>query len=138
MSTTTVSQIFVNLPVKDFAVSRRFFESLGFSFNPQFTNETAGCLVLGPGIHAMLLSQGFFATFTPHPIADATKATEVITALQLASREQVDAIVRLAVAAGGATNAEPKDHGFMYQHGFTDPDGHIWEVFFMSAPPPAA
>ena len=138
MSSPVVSQIFVNLPVRDFAASRRFFEALGFFFNPQFTNETAGCLVLGPGIHAMLLSHGFFSTFTARPIADATKTTEVITALQLPDREQVDEIVRKAVAAGGAAYADPKDHGFMYQHGFTDPDGHIWEVFFMSAPPPAA
>ena len=125
------SQIFVNLPVKDLDRSIEFFTALGFTFNPQFTDETATCMIVSENIFVMLLTQAKFQTFTPKPICDATKATEVLVCLSLASRAEVEAMVAKAVAAGGTTYNEPQDHGFMYQHGFEDPDGHIWELVHM-------
>jgi predicted lactoylglutathione lyase len=125
------TKIFVNLPVKDLKKSMRFFEAIGFRNNPQFTDDTAACMVLSEDIYVMLLTHAKFNDFTPKQIADATKSTEVINALSCDSRAQADDIVRKALGAGGLSYAEPKDHGFMYQHGFQDPDGHIWEVFWM-------
>jgi predicted lactoylglutathione lyase len=125
------TKIFVNLPVQDLAKSKTFFEQLGFRFNPQFTDETAACMVVSDDIYVMLLTEAKFKEFTPKAICDAKKATEVLVALSLDSREQVSDMVRKAVAAGGTTYAEPKDHGFMLQHGFQDPDGHIWELVHM-------
>ncbi len=128
-----VKQIFVNLPVADLKASIAFFARLGFTFNPQFTDETGTCMVVGENIYAMLLARERFAGFAPHPPADARAATEVLLALQLDSREAVDAMVREAVAAGGNTYSAPQDHGFMYQHGFQDLDGHVWEAFQMNS-----
>jgi predicted lactoylglutathione lyase len=124
-------QIFVNLPVTDLTKSIGFFKSLGFTFNPQFTDDKAGCMVVSDSIFVMLLMREYFATFTPKPVADARKSTEVLVALSCDNRKDVDDLVNKALAAGGSTYAEPKDHGFMYQHGFQDPDGHIWEIFWM-------
>ena len=123
--------IFVNLPVKDLAKSMAFFQALGFSFNPQFTDETAACMVISDTIFAMLLTHEKFAGFSPKPIADTSKTTEVLIALSRDDREAVDAIVKAALAAGGSTFNEPQDHGFMYGHAFRDLDGHVWEVFWM-------
>ena len=125
------TKIFVNLPVKDLKRSIAFFTRLGFEFNPQFTDDTATCMIVAEDIFVMLLTEAKFKTFTPKAICDATKSTEVLVALEIGSREKVDAMVRDAIAAGGTTYAEPKDYGFMYQHGFQDPDGHIWEIFHM-------
>jgi uncharacterized protein len=125
------SQIFVNLPVKDLDRSIKFFTSLGFDFNLKFTDETATCMIVAENIFVMLLTQEKFQTFTPKPVCDATKATEVLVCLGLGSRAEVDAMVGKAVASGGTTYNEPQDHGFMYQHGFQDPDGHIWELVHM-------
>ena len=125
------TQIFVNLPVKDLAQSIDFFTKLGFTFNAQFTDETATCMIVSEDIFVMLLTHEKFKTFTPNPICDATKSTEVLVCLSRDSREKVDEIVRQAVAAGGRTYNAPQDHGFMYAHGFQDPDGHIWEVMHM-------
>ena len=134
------TQIFVNLPIRDMARSQAFFKALGFSFNPQFTNEQGACMVVSDDIYVMLLVESFFQTFTKKPVADATKSTEVLIALSCESRAEVDEMVRKAVAAGGTTPNPPQDHGFMYGHGFTDLDGHVWEVFHMdmSAAPPQA
>lgn len=123
--------IFVNLPVKDLAKSMAFFEALGFSFNPKFTDETAACMVISDTIFAMLLTHQKFAGFSPKPIADTDKTTEMLIALSRDDREAVDAIVKAALAAGGSTFNEPQDHGFMYGHAFRDLDGHVWEVFWM-------
>lgn len=128
-------QIFVNLPVRDLDRAVAFFTALGFTFNPQFTDENATCMIVGDNNFVMLLVDKYFATFTDKPVADASKATEVINALSADSREEVDDMVRKAVAAGGATPREPKDYGFMYQHGFEDLDGHLWEVFHMGGAP---
>lgn len=126
------TQIFVNLPVKDLDKSKAFFGALGFSFNPQFTDETAACMIIQDGAaYAMLLTHAKFKEFTPKPLADSTKTTGALIALSRDSRADVEEIVKKAVAAGGSTYSEPADHGFMYQHGFQDPDGHIWEVLWM-------
>ena len=124
-------QIFVNLPVKDLNKSKAFFNALGLSFNQQFTNEQGACLEIAPNIFAMLLVEPFFQGFTKLPISDAKKATEVLIALSVDSRAEVDELVAKAVAAGATTPNAPVDHGFMVQHGFADLDGHQWEVFWM-------
>ncbi len=125
------TMIFVNLPVRELPQSMDFFGKLGFTFNPQFTDATAACMVVSESIYAMLLTEAKFQSFTPKPISDARQSTEVLIALSLDSRQAVEAMVAQAVAAGGRTYAEPNDHGFMYQHGFEDLDGHIWELFYM-------
>src|SRR5688572_1824771 len=125
------TSIFVNLPVKDLKRSMAFFEKLGFKNNPQFTDETAACMVISDVIYLMILTEAKFKTFTPKPIADAKKSTEVLVALSCESRARVEELVRTAVAAGGSKYANANDHGFMYQHGFQDPDGHIWELIWM-------
>ncbi|MCW5652934.1 VOC family protein [Hydrogenophaga sp.] len=124
-------EIFVNLPIHDMARSQAFFKALGLKFNPQFTNEQGACLEIGPNFYAMLLIEPFFQGFTKLPISDAKKATEVLIALSCDSRAEVDEVVARAVGAGGTTPNAPVDHGFMYQHGFADLDGHQWEVFWM-------
>jgi predicted lactoylglutathione lyase len=124
-------KIFVNLPVKDLRRSVDFFGKLGFTFNAQFTDETAACMVVSEDIYVMLLTQNKFQTFTPKQICDATKSTEVLVCLSSASRDEVNEMVRKAVAAGGTTYKEPQDYGFMYGCGFQDLDGHIWELVFM-------
>ncbi|MDO9483346.1 MAG: glyoxalase/bleomycin resistance/extradiol dioxygenase family protein [Hydrogenophaga sp.] len=124
-------QIFVNLPIKDMARSQAFFKALGLGFNPRFTNEQGACLEIGDNFYAMLLVEPFFQGFTQKPIGDAHQATEVILALSVDSRAEVEAVIAKAVAAGATTPNEPKDFGFMFQHGFADLDGHQWEVFWM-------
>lgn len=125
------TQIFVNLPVKDLDKSVEFFTQLGYSFNPQFTDETATCMIVSDTIFVMLLTHEKFKQFTPKVICDATKNTEVLVCLSCESRADVDEMVRIAVDAGGTTYNEPQDHGFMYAHGYQDLDGHIWELIFM-------
>ena len=122
------SQVFINLPVHNLNRSVQFFTHLGFTFNPQFTDETATCMLVGENIFVMLLTRERYAGFTPKPVADARSASQVLIALSLHSREAVDAMVRAAVDSGGTTYADPRDHGWMYQHSFEDPDGHQWEV----------
>ena len=131
-------QIFVNLPVKDLGRTRAFFASLGFSFNPQFSNEQGACMIVSDDIFVMLLVEDFFKTFTKKPIADATKTTEVLLCLSCDSRDKVDDLVARALAAGGKAPNPKQDHGFMYGHGFEDLDGHVWELVYMdpnAAPP---
>ncbi len=129
-------QIFVNLPIADMTKSQAFFKALGYSFNPDFTNDQGAALVLGDNLYAMLLVREFFATFIDKPIADAKQSTEVLVCLSCDSREQVDSLVAKAIAAGGTAPRQPQDHGFMYAHGFEDLDGHIWELVHMSGMPP--
>ena len=125
------TKIFVNLPVKNLKKSMEFFGRLGFAFNPQFTDETAACMIVAEDIFVMLLTEEKFKAFTPKAICDATKSTEVLVCLSSESREKVDEMIRNAVAAGGTTHKKPQDHGFMYGHGFQDLDGHIWELVYM-------
>jgi uncharacterized protein len=127
------TQIFVNLPVKDLNKSVDFFTKLGYTFNPQFTDENATCMLVGENIFVMLLVEKYFKTFMSKEICDTSTSAEVLVALSFDSRAEVDAMVAKAIAAGGTTYREPQDHGFMYQHGFQDLDGHIWEIFFMDA-----
>ena len=125
-------QIFVNLPVKNLEKSKAFFAALGYTFNEQFTDANAACMVIQKdSIHAMLLVEDFFKTFTTKSLADTSKSTEVLLCLSKESRADIDTMVAAAVAAGGATYNEPQDHGFMYAHGFQDLDGHIWELVHM-------
>ncbi|MCB9783028.1 MAG: VOC family protein [Candidatus Omnitrophica bacterium] len=124
-------KIFVNLPVKDLDASVKFFGALGFTFNAQFTDETATCMVIAEDIYAMLLTHPKFEQFTPNAICDASKETEVITCLSCESREEVDDLTDKAIAAGGTEPRGPQDHGFMYGRSFQDPDSHIWELMWM-------
>lgn len=125
-------QIFVNLPVKDLKKSMQFFKALGFSFNPAFTDEKAACLIINEGsIYAMLLTEPMFKTFTKKEIADATKTTEVLIAIDVETKKEVDELVKKAGDAGGTIYAAPQDHGWMYQHSFADLDGHQWEILYM-------
>jgi predicted lactoylglutathione lyase len=128
-------QIFINLPVADLKKSRRFFSSLGFSFNEQFSNEDAACLVIDDNIFVMLLSHRHFKQFTRKQISDSRTSTEVLLCLSCDSREEVDSLVNKAVKAGGRIPREPEDHGFMYGHAFEDLDGHIWELLYLEKPP---
>ena len=125
------TQIFVNLPVRDLDRSVTFFTALGFSFNPQFTDKNATCMIISNAIFAMLLVEPFFKTFTPRALCDATTHTEVIVALSAESRAKVDEMADAALAAGGTEPRERNDMGFMYNRAFADPDGHIWEIFWM-------
>ncbi len=122
------TQIFVNLPVKDLARSKDFFTALGYSFNADFTDDNAACLVIGEGIYAMLLVEPFFKSFTRKDIVDATKGTEAIVALGVDSREQVDELVDKALVSGGSPSNDTMEQGFMYGRSFQDPDGHLWEI----------
>lgn len=124
--------IFVNLPVADLDVSRRFFTELGYSFNERFCDQNALCLVLGDRLHAMLLRREFFQTFTPRAVADARSASEVLLCLDVPSRSAVDDLVGRALGLGGSEVREPQEHGeVMYGGSFADPDGHIWEIVWM-------
>jgi uncharacterized protein len=125
------TKIFVNLAVKNLNTSMGFFKRLGFAFNPQFTDETAACMVISDDIYAMLLTETKFKEFTPKEIADATKTTEVLTALSADSKDEVNRIVDTALAAGATEAREPMDYGFMFGRSFSDLDGHIWEIIWM-------
>jgi predicted lactoylglutathione lyase len=123
--------IFVNLPVADLAKATAFYERIGAAKNPQFSDETASCMVLSDTIFVMLLTHGKFSQFTPKKIADARTTSEVLIALSAESRDGVDEMVGNA-ADGGRLDPTPKqDFGFMYSRSFEDPDGHIWEVVWM-------
>ncbi|WP_312305974.1 VOC family protein [Pulveribacter sp.] len=136
-------KIFVNLPIADMQRSRAFFEALGFSFNPQFTNEQGACMVISEDIYAMLLVRPFFQTFTAKRIADARESAQVLLCLSCDSRGEVDALMARALAAGATEPRPAQDHGFMYYRAFDDMDGHGWELMYMDmaaapATPPAA
>jgi uncharacterized protein len=124
--------IFVNLPVRDLAASTAFYEAIGGTKNPQFSDATASCIVFSDTIYAMLLTHDKYRHFTQRPIADAHKTSAVLLATSVESRSEVDSIVDRAAAAGGVADPNPKqDHGFMYGRSYEDPDGHVWEVFWM-------
>lgn len=125
------TQIFVNLPVKDLNRSVAFFTQLGYTFNAQFTNENATCMIISDTIYVMLLVEPFFKGFTKTEICDTSIYNESIISLSVESREAVTDVVRKAIEAGATTPNAPQDHGFMYGHGFTDLDGHLWEYFYM-------
>lgn len=124
-------QIFVNIPVKDLNRAITFYTHLGFTFNQQFTDENATCMIVSENIMVMLLREEFFKTFTPKPISNAKESTEVLICISAESREEVDQYVRLAIEAGGKALMPKQDHGWMYGHGFEDLDGHMWEIGYM-------
>jgi predicted lactoylglutathione lyase len=123
--------IFLNLPVRDLARTKEFFAALGFTYNQQFTDDKAACMIISDKAYAMLLSEPFFKGFTKNQIADTSTHTEAILALSCESRAEVDQMVRKAIDAGGRHAMDPQDHGFMYGWSFYDLDGHHWEVIWM-------
>jgi predicted lactoylglutathione lyase len=125
------TQIFVNLPVKDLNKSMEFFKNIGYSFNPQFTDETAACMVISNEIYAMLLTQEKFKEFTTKEIVDATKSTEVLIALSTESKGDVNIMLDKVIKAGGKEFRQPMDYGFMFSRSFEDLDGHVWELLWM-------
>jgi predicted lactoylglutathione lyase len=124
-------KLFVNIAVRDLQKSKDFFSALGFTFNPQFTDEKAACMVISDDAYFMLLTEPFFKTFTSREQADTSKTTEAMYALSCNSRAEVDEIVRKAIDAGGKHAKDPIDHGFMYGWSFYDLDDHHWEVLWM-------
>lgn len=131
MVAVRAKQIFVNLPVKDLKRSVDFFTKVGFEFNVNFTDESATCMIIGDNIYAMLLVEDRFQSFISKKISNAADTAEVIVALSVESREQVDLIVQAALDAGAKPYNDPQDHGFMYGWSFQDPDDHLWEVSYM-------
>jgi predicted lactoylglutathione lyase len=124
-------QIFVNLPISDLKASMAFYDALGFKNNPQFTDENAACMVYSEHIYVMLHSHGSWRRFTQRPIPPSS-SSEVMLALSVDSIQEVDAMNSIAAANGGTADINPKqDLGFMYSRALTDPDGHIWEPFWM-------
>jgi uncharacterized protein len=124
-------KVFISLPVKDLKSSTTFFKDLGYSFNPQFSDDNAACMIVADHIFVMLLTENYFKTFTRKTIADAKLTTEVLIALDAISREEVMQTINKAKQLGATIYAEPQDHGWMYQHSFADLDGHQWEFAFM-------
>ncbi|MBC9798543.1 VOC family protein [Sinomicrobium weinanense] len=119
---------FINLPVRDLGKSMDFFKGIGFKFNDQFTDEKAGCMIISDTLSVMLLTEGYFRTFTKKPVSDAKTVTEVLIALEVSSKEEVIQKISKAQSLGAEIYANPQDHGWMYQHSFADPDGHQWEL----------
>lgn len=125
------TKIFINLPVKNLEKSTNFFTNLGFTANPQFSDDKATCLVISESIYVMLLIEEYFATFTKKSISDAKTTTEVLIALDAASKEEVQSTIEKAKNMGGEIYADAQDYGWMYQHGFADLDGHQWKIAYM-------
>lgn len=131
MTANGARMIFPNLPVEDLDRSVEFFTKLGFTFDPRFTDETATAMVVNDGASVMLLVKDRFADFTTKQLADPRTHTEAIIALSAESREDVDDFADKALAAGGSPANDPMDMDFMYGRSFNDPDGHLWEIFWM-------
>jgi predicted lactoylglutathione lyase len=128
-----IKDIYVNLPVRDLAASKKFFESIGFVFDPKFTDEKAACLVLGEGKYVMLLSEEFFKSFTTKNVTDTSRSIEAMIACSVDNKDDVDTIVDKALAAGSTEPNEPQEeHGIMYGRSFEDLDGHMWEIVWMN------
>lgn len=125
-------QIFVNLPVSDLARSKAFHVALGHTINPKFTDDNAACVVVSDTIYFMLLKREYFQTFTDRAICDTSREVQVLVALNADDRAQVDSIMSTALANGGREAGATRDYGFMYQRSFADPDGHIFEIFYMN------
>lgn len=124
-------KIFVNLAVRDLQKSMEFFSTLGFTFNRQFTDDKAACMVISEEAFVMLLSEPFFKSFTKREQCDTSRSTEALMALSCESKAEVNEMVRKAIDAGGKHAMDPQDHGFMYGWSFYDLDGHHWEVLWM-------
>ena len=124
-------KLFLNIPVKDLERSKTFFAGLGFEFNPQFTDDTAACMVLSEDGYVMFLTEPKFREFSRKQVCDTRTHNEGLFAIAADSRAEVDQLVKKAVTTGGKHASDPQDHGFMYGWSFLDPDGHHWEVFWM-------
>lgn len=127
----TSKNIFINLSTRDVSKSTNFFREIGFEFNPQFSDATTSCLIIGDNIFAMIMNEERFIGFSKKKIVDTTTSAEAILSFSAESREQVNEIVNKALSSGGTYFSEPLDHGFMYIWGFQDLDGHLWEVAYM-------
>lgn len=125
-------QIFLNLPVQDLDRSKAFFSALGFTFDPQVCSENAMRMTIVEGIEAMLTTQPFFRSLIDKPLLNAKEGNEMVICLSCESREEVDSLIARAVAAGGRIPHPPEDHGFMYDQGFEDLDGHLWNLVWMA------
>lgn len=124
--------IFVNLPVKNIETSRAFFTTLGFTFNPEYSDDRTLCMIVEENIFVMLLQEERFRDFINGDIADAKRSTEVLTCLSAGNREEIDRMIEAALASGGSRWKPVQDHGFMYAGSFQDPDGHVWELVHMA------
>ena len=127
-------ELWINLPVKDINISKQFFSRLGFSFNPRFSNNNdTACITIGTkNINVMLFKEAVFNGFTKNKIADTSQATEVLFSIDAESRDEVDEMANKAASAGGTVFSQPAElQGWMYGCGFSDPDGHRWNVLFM-------
>lgn len=124
-------QLFVNLAVLDVEKSMNWYQSIGFENNPQFSDESAKCMVWSEHIYVMLLSHEKFQSFTSKPIADTKSSIAGLFSLSLGSNEEVDSMMAAGLNAGGMEPNEARDYGFMYQRTLEDFDGHTWEIFFM-------
>jgi uncharacterized protein len=127
----TSNNIFINLSVKDVNKTTNFFKELGFDFNPQFSDESASCMIVSDNIFFMLMTEERLKGFTRKEIVDTTTYAEAIFTISVPSKDQVDELVNKALSSGGTTFSEPQDHGFMYIWGFQDLDGHLWEVAYL-------
>lgn len=125
--------IFVNLPVSDLEKSTAFYAAMGATRNPQFSDETASCMVFSDTIHVMLLTHDKYRQFTPKRIADAQETSQALLCMTVEGREDVDRIGETAIRSGGRHLDGPTDHGFMYERAFDDPDGHGWQVMHFDA-----
>jgi uncharacterized protein len=124
--------IFINLPVTDLSASTRFYEALGATRNPHFSNDNAACMMLSDTIGVMILTHGYYGNFTRRPIADAKATSQVLLALTVGERAEVDRVLASATAQGGRGDPNPaQDHGSMFSRSVEDPDGHVWEIFWM-------
>ena len=123
--------MFVNLPVRDLNRSIQFFSTLGFTFNPRFTDDNAACMVVSDGAFVMLLAEPFFKTFTHRRVCNTAKDIEGLFALSCGSKAEVDEMVKTAIAAGGKYAMDKQEHGYMYGWSFYDLDGHHWEVIWI-------
>ncbi|MBK6683676.1 MAG: glyoxalase/bleomycin resistance/extradiol dioxygenase family protein [Deltaproteobacteria bacterium] len=128
---TQARKIFVNLAVRDLEATMAFWKQLGLTFNPQFTDKNAACMIISPESFVMLLVEPFFQGFTKKAITTASTHTEVMVALSCESRAEVDEFLAKALAAGGRAAMPNQDHGFMYAASFYDLDDHHWEVVWM-------
>jgi predicted lactoylglutathione lyase len=131
MSKNTGRQLFLNLAVRDLKRAKDFFSTLGFQFNPKFTDDNAACMVVGEGSFVMLLAEPFFKTFTKRTLCDTSQQTEALIAVSCESRQDVDEFLKTALARGARDAMPAQDHGFMYARSFYDLDGHHWEVVWM-------
>ena len=124
-------QIFLNIPVANLERSKAFYQAIGFSLNPRFADDTACCVVISEHIYLMILTHPRFEGFATLPRADTTKCTAAMIALSQPDRAAVDTITDAAIAAGGTEPKPFDDHGFMYTRTFHDPDGNVFEPFWM-------